>query len=406
MAALMKHRAVRIGSIALLFGMMGWPLLGAARASVLALVVIALQALAWASSLAPEGNRPKDWLGGADAALARLRERSPARVRGALPWFVLALACIAPLGMNAYTLNVATDAGIYVCLALGLNIVVGMAGLLVLGYAAFYAVGAYTYAILSTQAHVSFWVALPVGGILAALFGLLLGLPVLRLRGDYLAIVTLGFGEITRITLNNWDSFTHGPNGIMGIAPPSLFGFTFSQPLHYFYLVLAFAAFVAFLSHRLERSRIGRAWVAMREDETAAEAMGVPTVRLKLLAFTLAAFWGGLAGVLFASKQLFVSPESFNFLESVMILCMVVLGGMGSVPGVILGAVLLAFLPEVLRGVAEYRLIVFGAAMVALMQYRPQGLWPSARHLMEFGEEKGQNPARMTDTDARIGGAH
>jgi len=384
----MTRPAVRIPLVAALFFVLGLPMLGPARAAILALVVVSLQLIAWASSLAPEGRRPKDWLGAADGALARLRGKSPPWARGLLPWLVLALVCVAPLGMNAYMLNVATDAGIYVCLALGLNIVVGMAGLLVLGFAAFYAVGAYTYAILSTQAHVSFWLALPIGGALAALFGFVLGLPVLRLRGDYLAIVTLGFGEITRITLNNWDSFTHGPNGILGIAPPSLFGFTFSRPVHYFYLVLAFAALVAFLSHRLERSRIGRAWVAMREDETAAEAMGVPTVRLKLLAFTLAAFWGGLAGVLFASKQLFVSPESFNFLESVMILCMVVLGGMGSVPGVILGAVLLAFLPEVLRGVAEYRMIVFGAAMVFLMQYRPQGLWPSARHFMEFREEK------------------
>jgi branched-chain amino acid transport system permease protein len=367
---------------------MGLPLMGPGRAGILAAIVLAMQVLAWSSHFMPAGKRPLDLLGRLDASVTRGRERSPSWIRAATPWIVLAAACVAPLGMNAYGLNVATDAGIYVCLALGLNIVVGMAGLLVLGYAAFYAVGAYTYAILSTQCHVSFWVALPIGGALAALFGLILGLPVLRLRGDYLAIVTLGFGEITRITLNNWDSFTHGPNGIMGIAPPSLFGFTFTQPLHFYYLALGFVASVAYLSHRLERSRIGRAWVAMREDETAAEAMGVPTVRLKLLAFTLSAAWGGFAGVLFASKQLFVSPESFNFMESVMILCMVVLGGMGSVPGVILGAVLLAFLPEVLRGVAQYRLIVFGAAMVVLMQYRPQGLWPSARHFMEAEEEE------------------
>jgi branched-chain amino acid transport system permease protein len=297
---------------------------------------------------------------------------------------------------------------LYVLLALGLNIVVGYAGLLDLGYVAFYAVGAYMYALLASphlvenfewiaQAlpdgmHTPVWAVIPLAAGLAAAAGVLLGLPVLKLRGDYLAIVTLGFGEITRITLNNWDTLTNGPNGIMGIAPPLFFGFSLNKPLHLYYLALFFVACLAFVSLRLQRSRIGRAWVAMREDETAAEAMGVPTVRLKLLAFTIAAFFGGVAGVLFASKQLFVSPESFNFLESVMILCMVVLGGMGSVPGVILGAILLAFLPEVLRGVAEYRLIVFGAAMVALMRYRPQGLWPSSRRHLELEPDRDGPP--------------
>lgn len=370
------------------FYLMVLPLMGPRRGLWVALAVLVVQALALAADRVSPASRER--LAAALRGSGRFSawmELRPAWVRTVAPPALLLALAAAGLGMSPYTLDVATNAGIYVLLALGLNIVVGMAGLLVLGYIAFSAVGAYTYAILNTQFHLSFWLALPLGGALAACFGLLLGLPTLRLRGDYLAIVTLGFGEITRITLNNWNSLTNGPNGILGIQPPSLFGFTFSQPKHYFYLLLAMVALAAFFSRRLERSRLGRAWVAMREDETAAESMGVPTLRLKLLAFTLAAFWGGVAGVLFASKQLFVSPESFNFLESVMVLCMVVLGGMGSVPGVILGAVLLAFLPEVLRGVAEYRLIVFGAAMVLLMQYRPQGIWPSSRRYEEFRQE-------------------
>lgn len=372
------------------FALMALPLVGPARALWAALAVILIQALAILFRALPPSRHAqmRRWLAGGGGLSSRM-DHLPAGLTRALPLLLLAGVALSGLGMGPYALDVATNAGIYVLLALGLNIVVGMAGLLVLGYIAFSAVGAYTYAILNTQFHLSFWLALPLGGALAALVGLLLGLPTLRLRGDYLAIVTLGFGEITRITLNNWNSLTNGPNGILGIAPPSLFGFVFSQPRHYFYLVLALVALAALCSMRLERSRLGRAWVAMREDETAAESMGVPTLQLKLLAFTLAAFWGGVAGVVFASKQLFISPESFNFLESVMVLCMVVLGGMGSVPGVILGAVLLAFLPEVLRGAAEYRLIVFGAAMVLLMQYRPQGLWPSSRRFDELKPPSG-----------------
>lgn len=372
------------------FYLMALPLVGPMKALWAALAVVLIQSLSLVFRALPPARtaQMRRWLAGGSGPSSRM-DRLPAWLPRVFPPLLLTGVALSGLGMGPYSLDVATNAGIYVLLALGLNVVVGMAGLLVLGYIAFSAVGAYTYAILNTQFHLSFWLALPLGGALAALVGLLLGLPTLRLRGDYLAIVTLGFGEITRITLNNWNSLTHGPNGILGIAPPSLFGFVFSQPRHYFYLVLALVALAALCSMRLERSRLGRAWVAMREDETAAESMGVPTLKLKLLAFTLAAFWGGVAGVVFASKQLFVSPESFNFLESVMVLCMVVLGGMGSVPGVILGAVLLAFLPEVLRGVAEYRLIVFGAAMVLLMQYRPQGLWPSSRRFEEFRKDPG-----------------
>jgi branched-chain amino acid transport system permease protein len=366
---------------------MGLPLLGLRRSALLACAVAVIGAIPLARDLM---RRPRASRGGVEITEGAHRKvlmwTPPAWAKAAFPWLALAAAALAPMGMDTYMLDVGATAGIYVCLALGLNIVVGMAGLLVLGYAAFYAVGAYTYALLNVHYHLSFWLCLPIGGALAALFGLLLGLPTLRLRGDYLAIVTLGFGEITRITLNNWDSLTRGPNGILNIAPPSLGRFTFSHPLHYYYLHLAMVALAAFVLHRLSGSRLGRAWVAMREDETAAESMGIPTLRMKLLAFSLSAFWGGVAGVLFAGKQLFVSPESFNFLESVMVLCMVVLGGMGSVPGVIAGALLLTVLPEALRGVADYRLIVFGAAMVALMQYHPQGLWPSSRRMMELKE--------------------
>ncbi len=387
MGKILRNPVARAVGWTAVFYLMTLPLLGPLRALWVAVAAIAIQALALFGKTSPAVRARVLSMVGGRTRLASWLDSRPAWFKTTIPLALLAAVALSGLGMSPYTLDVATNAGIYVLLALGLNIVVGMAGLLVLGYIAFSAVGAYTYAILNTQMHLSFWLALPIGGTLAACFGLLLGLPTLRLRGDYLAIVTLGFGEITRITLNNWNSVTNGPNGILGIAPPSLFGFPFSQPKHYFYLVLVLVALAAFFSRRLERSRLGRAWVAMREDETAAESMGVPTLKLKLLAFTLSAFWGGVAGVVFASKQLFISPESFNFLESVMVLCMVVLGGMGSVPGVILGAVLLSFLPEVLRGVAEYRLIVFGAAMVLLMQYRPQGLWPSSRRFEEFRKE-------------------
>lgn len=387
MRKILRSPAARVAGWTAVFYLMTLPLLGPLRALWVALAALAVQVLALFGKVSPAVRERFIAVVGGRNRLALWLDSRPAWFRTVIPLAVLAAVALSGLGMSPYTLDVATNAGIYVLLALGLNIVVGMAGLLVLGYIAFSAVGAYTYAVLNTHMHLSFWLALPLGGALAACFGLLLGLPTLRLRGDYLAIVTLGFGEITRITLNNWNSVTNGPNGVLGIAPPSILGFTFSQPKHYFYLVLTMVALTAFFSRRLERSRLGRAWVAMREDETAAESMGVPTLKLKLLAFTLSAFWGGVAGVVFASKQLFISPESFNFLESVMVLCMVVLGGMGSVPGVILGAVLLTFLPEVLRGVAEYRLIVFGAAMVLLMQYRPQGIWPSSRRFEEFRQE-------------------
>jgi branched-chain amino acid transport system permease protein len=292
---------------------------------------------------------------------------------------VLALLITVPVFQNNYYRDVLTLTGMYVVLALGLNLVVGQAGLLHLGYVAFYAMGAYTYAILSTRFGLSFWAGLAVGASAAAFMALIIGAITLRLRGDYFAIVTLGLGEITRIVLNNWDSITGGPNGIPRVGRPVIAGHVLSSPLELYYLILAIAVITVFAMKRLIASRIGRAWIAVREDEVAAEAMGLDTFRLKLLALVLASAWAGVVGVFFAGKMAFVSPESFTFFESVMILCMVVLGGMGSIPGIILGAFLLITLPEVFREFQDFRMLGFGVALVLMMVFRPQGLLGAAK---------------------------
>lgn len=279
-----------------------------------------------------------------------------------------------PVFTNDYYRDVMTITGMYIVLALGLNLVVGQAGLLNLGYVAFYAIGAYTYAILSTSYGLSFWPGMALGALVASGLAVLLGAPTLKLRGDYFAIVTLGMGEITRIILNNWDTMTGGPNGIAKINRPEIAGYVFHTTLDYYYLILVIVIITIFAMHRLISSRIGRAWIAIREDEVAAETMGINTYRLKLLAFVLGSAWAGLIGVFFAAKMAFVSPESFTFFESVLILCMVVLGGMGSIPGIILGAVLLIGLPEVFRDFQDYRMLAFGVALVLMMIFRPQGL--------------------------------
>jgi branched-chain amino acid transport system permease protein len=299
---------------------------------------------------------------------------------------------------------------LYVLLALGLNIVVGFAGLLDLGYIAFYAVGAYVYALLASphfDLHLPFWIILPIGALVACLFGVLLGAPTLKLRGDYLAIVTLGFGEIIRIFLNNLSrpvNVTNGPQGIARIDPFTLGGFNFSRsekllgldftgPIKYYYLLLAVTVGVIVVTIRLQNSRIGRAWEAVREDEVAARAMGINTTSIKLLAFAMGASFGGLAGGMFSAIQGFISPESFVLVESIMVVAMVVLGGMGNVWGVILGALLLSFVPEVLRYTVEpvqkalfgrmlvepevIRMLIFGLALVLVMRFRPAGLLPS-----------------------------
>ncbi len=311
---------------------------------------------------------------------------------------VLMGAFVFPLFANRYGTDVAINVLVYICLGLGLNIVIGLAGMLDLGYIAFYGVGAYTYALLSSHFSIPFWLALPVAAVIACVAGCIIGYPTLRMRGDYLAIVTLGFGEIVRIILNNWMSLTNGPNGILGIKPPSIYlpdfsnGFSFEilylKKLHYlYYVILLLCIFTVLAVHRLNFSRIGRAWEAIREDETAAELMGVNTFILKLLAYAMGAVFGGLAGAFFAARMRFVSPESFTFIESAMVLAMVVLGGMASIPGIILGAMALIVLPELFREFELYRMLAFGAAMTLMMLFRPAGLIP-AKRMGSRSEEK------------------
>ncbi|NOQ46377.1 MAG: branched-chain amino acid ABC transporter permease [Desulfobulbaceae bacterium] len=283
---------------------------------------------------------------------------------------------------STYQTNIMITALMYVVLGLGLNIVVGVAGLLALAYVAFYAVGAYTYALLNMHFGLGFWVILPVGGLLAATFGIILGFPVLRLRGDYLAIVTLGFGEIIRLILENWNDFSRGPSGISNIPRPGFFGIemSLSNSITYlYYLMIAMVIFTIFVVNRLQNSRIGRAWFALREDEIACQAMGIDKTRTKLTAFALGATWAGMVGVIFAAKTTFVNPASFTFLESAIILCIVVLGGMGSIIGVIIGALILILLPEYLRAFSDYRMLIFGAVLVTMMVFKPQGIISNVR---------------------------
>ncbi|HEX8592867.1 MAG TPA: high-affinity branched-chain amino acid ABC transporter permease LivM [Pseudomonas sp.] len=324
-------------------------------------------------------------------------------------WIILGLIMIAlvwPFFGSRGAVDIATLILIYVMLGLGLNIVVGLAGLLDLGYVGFYAVGAYSYALLSHYFGLGFWICLPIAGMMAATFGFLLGFPVLRLRGDYLAIVTLGFGEIIRLLLRNMTELTGGPNGISNIEKPSLFGLSFErkaaegmQTFHEFFglqynsinkviflylvaLLLALAAL--FVINRLLRMPIGRAWEALREDEIACRALGLNPTIIKLSAFTLGAAFAGFAGSFFAARQGLVTPESFTFIESAIILAIVVLGGMGSQLGVILAAVVMILLPELMRDFSEYRMLMFGALMVLMMIWRPQGLLPMQRPHMEL----------------------
>ena len=307
----------------------------------------------------------------------------------------------------------------YVMLGWGLNIVVGLAGLLDLGYVAFYAVGAYAYALLSTQYGLGFWTVLPLAGMMAALFGIMLGFPVLRLRGDYLAIVTLGFGEIIRLVLLNWFDLTNGPAGIGSIPGPTLFGAVFAETpppgkqtvsemlgiafdgnhrlIFLYYIILALALITNLFTQRMRRLPVGRAWEALREDETACQALGINPTNTKLTAFAIGAMFAGFAGSFFAAKQRFISPESFIFIESAIILAIVVLGGMGSQIGVVLAAVLLIGLPEWFRDLGSYRMLAFGLAMVLIMVCKPRGLIshrePSMR-LHPAGREAADDGAR------------
>ena len=351
--------------------------------------------LRWAIDQARNRKQERDR---ASTATAADRAHGAQRVVNVLGWVALGASIALPIVFsdNRYVVDTATTVLIYVMLGWGLNVVVGLAGLLDLGYVAFYAVGAYSYALLSTQFGWSFWEALPVSGALAASFGILLGYPILRLRGDYLAIVTLGFGEIIRIILVNWTEFSNGPNGISSIPRPSFFGLDFTRsapeggqtfsgffglefsPMHrlifLYYLILVLALLTHAFVSRLRKLPVGRAWEALREDEIACQAMGMNTTNIKLSAFAIGAMLGGFAGVFFAARQGFISPESFTFTESAIILAIVVLGGMGSQMGVVLAATLLVLIPEFGRNFAEYRMLLFGLAMVLIMVWRPGGL--------------------------------
>jgi branched-chain amino acid transport system permease protein len=276
-----------------------------------------------------------------------------------------------------------------VLLGLGLNIVVGVAGLLDLGYAAFYCVGAYSYALLNYHFGLGFWSVLLIGAGLAAMFGIILGFPVLRLRGDYLAIVTLGFGEIIRLIMENWNAFSFGPSGIANIPRPGFFGMDMNieqVTIYIYFLMIVLSLFTIFVVNRLQNSRIGRAWVALREDEVACQAMGIDKRKTKLMAFALGATWAGFAGVVFAAKTTFINPASFTLWESINILCVVVLGGMGSIVGVIVGAFILILLPEYLRFLAEYRILAFGAILVVMMVFRPGGIVETVRNTYQYKE--------------------
>ncbi len=318
------------------------------------------------------------------------RWRQP-KVQTAVLLALLACFLVLPTVSSIYQVTIFALALIYIMLALGLNIVVGLAGQLGLGYSAFYAVGAYTYALLFQYFGWGFWTCLPLGGVLATLAGLALGFPVLRLRGDYLAIVTLGFGEITRLLLTNFSDFTGGARGVSNIPRPSFFGMNLSleqSTIYIYYLALAAAVITIIVVSRLKNSRVGLALQALREDEIACEAMGIDLRKTKLAAFALGSCWAGFAGVLLAARNNFINPASFTFLDSAMILSMVVLGGMGSISGVVLAALLLTLLPEYLRAFSEYRMLIFGAIMVLMMIFRPQGMIPSPKRSYKLSGHK------------------
>lgn len=323
------------------------------------------------------------------------RKRAGLRLGGLA---VLAVVLIGmPLVSSFYQTNIMISALLYVMLALGLNIVVGLAGQLVLGYVAFYAIGAYTYGLLHQYFGLGFWTCLPIGGFLAVLFGLGLGFPVLRLRGDYLAIVTLGFGEIVRLTLQNWNTVTGGPRGVSDIPRPAFFGMNMDitqSTTYIYYLVLAAVVVTIVVITRLKNSRVGLALQALREDEIACEAMGVDITRVKLSAFALGSCWAGFAGVIFAAKTTYINPSSFTFMESAMILSMVVLGGMGSIAGVVIAALILILAPEYLRAFSDYRMLLFGAIMVIMMLFRPQGLISGERRRYRISNLHGAEGGR------------
>ena len=353
---------------------------------------------------AVEANQPATvGRAGGGVAPGGRRRGGPTAVSRALssPWFaavvVVAALALPFVNSQAYTLRIATDALIFIMLAVGLNVVVGYCGLLDLGYAAFFAIGAYTSGLLSTTFGWPLLLTLPCVVAAAVLGGIVIGAPTLRLRSDYLAIVTLGFGEIIRITANNLD-ITGGPNGLFGIPDFGTFGLRSDVAVYWVTAVVVSLAVIA--SARLGRGRLGRAWRFVREDEDAAEAMGIHTYRIKFAAYITGAIFGGLAGVLFAVHQTAISPPSFNFLWSALILMAVVLGGMGSTPGVVVGALIISLLPELLRGAENWRYFIFGVLLIVVMIFRPQGIWPYSP-----GEPRERTRRGRTDQSDRVAAA-
>jgi branched-chain amino acid transport system permease protein len=324
------------------------------------------------------------------AMVTRLQKVNPLWWQAGL----IALAILLPLPMSDYYRSVLWRTGLYAMLGLSLHIIVGYAGLFQLGHAAFYGLGAYTCALLNLHLGVPVLLLLPISILVAALFGYLITRPILHLRGDYLCIVTIAFGEVVRLALvNNIFGITGGANGLSGIARPVLFGLVLRQPIYHYYLVLFFLMITIFAVQRLENSRLGRAWMYVREDEVAAEAMGIDTTQAKLLAFVLGSGWAGLAGALYAAKITVISPDQAKFMESVILFCIVVLGGTGSIPGVFVGTLGMVTLPEIARPLKAWRDAWLGVAMVVMMVARPEGLWPSHRVRLEIrGEEEESFP--------------
>jgi len=367
-----------------------WPFLPGLFAAAFVLSFVWRRALVWSAT---RGERPASFV-----LIERLREAirrslADARVRiGTLIALVLFVG-VYPFAFGMYHTNIMITALIYVILAMGLNIVVGLGGLLNLGYAAFFAVGAYTYGFLwkfvgpvfvasGIETGWLFWIALPLAGAVSVLFGILLSLPVLRLRGDYLAIITLAFGEIVRMVLQNSGEITGGATGISLIPRPWLFGMRLpprQAATYIYYIVVVLVVLTVFVVRRLEDSRVGRALEAMREDEIACQSMGIDLVRNKLVTFALGAFWAGIAGVVLAAQTTYINPDSFTLWESIMVLMAVVIGGQGSIPGAIMGAMLLKLLPEYFRALAQYRMLIYGIAMIVIIIFKPDGLIPRNR---------------------------
>jgi branched-chain amino acid transport system permease protein len=336
--------------------------------------------------------------------LVKQAQRNP-NMRFVFYGILLLVVFLMPLSLGSYwNYNMGT-VGIYVLLGLGLNIVVGMAGLLDLGYVAFFAIGAYTVSLLTAplphKLMWDFWLVLPIAVAMAALSGILLGVPVLRMRGDYLAIVTLGFGEIIRILIKSdaMTPLTGGPRGVRAVGQPTLFGRPFNDERSFMYLIIIAILFAIYITWRLQNSHVGRAWIAMREDETVAKAAGINTLKFKLLAFAIGAAFAGLGGVLFASRNQFTGPEDHTLMVSINVLCLVIVGGMGSIPGVILGAFTLKGLPELMRQLEDYRMLAFGALLVVMMILRPEGLWPSRQRRLEM-RENGDGNAEVEEGDS------